>query len=301
MKKIISLFTIIILITVLTACSGSGSADKKITVGAKSFTEQFLLAKMTALMLEDNGFEVDEKSNMGSSALRKALENKQVDLTWDYTGTGLVTYLGQDPIAEKQKAYETLKQIDEEENGIVWTNLADANNTYTIMMRKEQSEELGITSISDLADYMNNSGDFRFATDAEFANRPDGLPGVEETYQFEFPDENVKEMSIGLYYDALKNEEVETAVGFATDARIQAFDLVNLEDDKSFFPSYNAAIAMTDETYEKYPEIEEIFKPLSDMLDGETLMDLNYQVDIEEKSVDEVAENFLVENGLLDE
>ncbi|MFD2044838.1 glycine betaine ABC transporter substrate-binding protein [Ornithinibacillus salinisoli] len=300
MKKLLLIVTTVILAVTLAAC---GDSDKKeITVGAKNFTEQFLLAKMTTLILEENGFEVDEKSNMGSSALRQALENEQVDLTWDYTGTGLVTYLGQDPIAEKQVAYEKVNEIDQADNGIYWTNLSEANNTYTIMMRQDHADELGITSISDLADYMNNNGNpFSFATDAEFANRPDGLPGVEETYGFEFTDENVKEMSIGLNYDALRDEEVETSVGFATDARIDAFNFVNLEDDMQFFPSYNAAIAMTEETYETYPEIEEIMQPLAETLTDESLRELNYLVDIEENSVDDVARDFLVENGLLEE
>lgn len=292
------LLSTVLLLAVLSAC-GNGS-DKEITVGAKNYTEQFLLAKMTTLILEENGYTVDEKSNLGSSALRKALENKQVDITWDYTGTGLVTYLGKDPIADMQEAYETVKKIDKEENGIIWTDLADANNTYTVIMRQKQADELGIKSISDLAAYMNeNDNPLTFATDAEFGNRKDGLPGIEETYGFEFPDENVKEMAIGLNYDALKNEEVDVSYGFSTDGRIKAFNFVNLEDDKGFFPAYNAAVAMTEETYENHPELEEILKPLADSLTDEKLRDLNYQVDINEKSVDEVAENYLTENGLL--
>lgn len=299
MKKMILLLSALLLLTVMSAC-GNGS-DKEITVGAKNFTEQFLFAKMTTLILEENGFQVDEKSNMGSSALRKALENKQVDLTWDYTGTGLVTYLGEDPIADKQEAFETVAKIDKEENGIIWKNVADANNTYTLIMRQEQADELGIESISDLANYMNENGNpLTMATDAEFGNRKDGLPGVQETYGFEFPPENVKQMAIGLNYDALKNKEVDVSVGFATDARIKAFNFVNLEDDKGFFPAYNSAVAMTEETYEKYPEIEELLKPLAESLDDEALRELNYEVDINEKSVTDVAENYLKENGLLE-
>lgn len=299
MKKITLLLSTVLLLAVLSACGDS--SDKEVTVGAKNYTEQFLLAKMTTLILKDNGYKVEEKSNMGSSALRKALENKQVDITWDYTGTGLVTYLGKDPIADKKKAFETVAKTDKEENGIIWTDLADANNTYTVMMRQEHADELGIKSISDLAAYMNeNDSPLKFATDAEFGNRKDGLPGIEETYGFEFQDKNVKEMAIGLNYDALKNEEVEASVGFGTDARIKAFNFVNLEDDKNFFPAYNAAVAMTEETYEEYPEIEEILKPLSESLSGEVLRELNYQVDINEKSVDEVAKNYLKENELLE-
>lgn len=301
-KRIIGLFTVLITVIVLAACGGgSGDEDKNITIGAKNFTEQFLLAKMGALILEDNGFNVDEKSNLGSTALRKALENKQVDMTFDYTGTGLVTYMGEDPVADKQEAFETVKELDMERNDLYWTNLSDINNTYTIMMTQKKADELGIESLSDLADYVNNNpGDLTFGTDAEFGNRPDGLPGVQETYGFEFGDDNIAEMSYGLQYEALYNGEVDVAMGFETDSRIREYELVNLEDPESFFPSYNGAVSMTAETHDQYPEIEEQLQPLMEQLDSEVMRDLNYKVDVEEKSVDEVAQTYLEENGFLE-
>ncbi|RKQ27929.1 glycine betaine ABC transporter substrate-binding protein [Oceanobacillus halophilus] len=297
MKKLHVIITLLITITVLAACGGGN--DKQITVGAKNFTEQYLLAKMTTYMLEEEGFDVKETTDLGSTALRQALENKQVDITWDYVGTGLVTYLGEDPMTDPQAAFDKLNEIDQADNEIVWTNLNEVDNTYTLMMRAADAEELGITSISDLADYVNsNPGELTMASDAEFSNREDGLPGVYETYGFEF--ENVTDMETGLNYNALRDEEADVSVGFATDARIDAFDFINLEDNQSFFPSYNAAAAMTTETYEEYPELEEILSPLSDLLTSEVMRDLNYQVDIEEKSVDDVAKEFLVENGLIE-
>ncbi|WP_244199357.1 glycine betaine ABC transporter substrate-binding protein [Halobacillus trueperi] len=297
MKKLWIVMTALILSAfVLTACGGN---EKKVTVGAKNFTEQFLLAQMSTIMLEDNGYTVEEKSNLGSSALRQALTNGQVDVSWDYTGTGLVTYLGEEPIADKQEAFETVKKMDMERNDVYWTNLSDVNNTYTLVMQQDQAEELGIQSISDLATYINeNPGELKFGTDAEFAEREDGLPGVEELYGFEFGDENVSEMTYGLQYDAIANDEVDVAVGFSTDSRIEELDLMNLEDDQSFFPSYNAALVMTNETHENKSEIEEILAPLTE-LDSETMRKLNYQVDVEERSVREVAETFLSENGYL--
>ncbi|WP_085992250.1 glycine betaine ABC transporter substrate-binding protein [Oceanobacillus senegalensis] len=297
MKKLQLLITLLITVAVLAACGGGN--DKQITVGAKNFTEQYLLAKMTTYMLEEEGFDVEETTDLGSTALRQALENKQVDITWDYVGTGLVTYLGEDPMTDPQAAFEKLNEMDQAENDIVWTNLNEVDNTYTLMMRASDADELGITSISDLADYVNNNpGELTMASDAEFTNREDGLPGVYETYGFTF--ENVIDMETGLNYNALRDNEVDVSVGFATDARIDAYDFINLEDDKSFFPSYNAAVAMTTDTYEKYPEIEEILAPLSDLLTSEIMRDLNYQVDIEEKSVNKVAKEFLVENGLIE-
>jgi osmoprotectant transport system substrate-binding protein len=299
LRKFILLLTTLSLALILSACGGN---EKEITIGSKSFTEQYLFAKMSALVLEQEGFEINETTDLGSTALRQALENNQVDLTWDYVGTGLVTYLGEDPMTDPQEAYEYLNEIDQAENDIVWTNLNEVDNTYTLMMRESHADELGIESLSDLADYINeNPGELSMATNAEFSNRDDGLPGVEETYGFEFGASNVHEMETGLTYNALRDEEVDVAVGFATDGRIDAFELINLEDDQSFFPSYNAAVAMTTELYEAHPEIEEILTPLSDILTSEAMRGLNYEVDIQDRSVDEVAREFLVDNGLLEE
>lgn len=298
-KKLLMLITILSVVIMLAACGGSN--DKQVTVGAKNFTEQFVLAKMIAIMLEDNGYQVKEKSNLGSTALRQALENKQVDLTFDYTGTGLVTYMNEEPIADKDEAFEKVNELDQERNDIYWTNLSDVDNTYTIMMMEEDAQELGIKTISDLAEYINeNPGELSFGTDAEFGNRPDGLPGLEEVYGFEFGNDQIYEMSYGLQYEALYNGEVTVAMGFETDSRIREYNLVNLEDTESFFPSYNGAVAMTKDTYEDKSDIVEILQPLTDSLNSDIMRELNYEVDVEEKSVEEVAQQYLEENGFLD-
>ncbi|PRO64641.1 glycine/betaine ABC transporter substrate-binding protein [Alkalicoccus urumqiensis] len=282
----------------LGACGGGD--EKEVTVGAKNFTEQFILAKMTEIMLEENDFTVDMVDNMGSTALRQALESGEVEVTWDYTGTGLITYNGEEPIAVKEEAYEAIQEIDGEQ-GLTWTNISDIDNTYTLMMRQQDGEEMGISTISDLAEHVNeNPEEMTFATDAEFGNRDDGLPGVEETYGFEFGSSQVSEMSYGLNYEAINNEEVNVAMGHATDSRIEEYDLFNLEDDQQFFPSYHAAMSMSTEVHEEYPEIEEIMAPLAEELDTETMMGLNYQVDIEDENVDDVARTYLEENGFIE-
>ncbi|GAB3792251.1 ABC transporter substrate-binding protein [Virgibacillus kimchii] len=302
-KRIQVLLTLLLMAAFLAACGDSDGdgENKEITFGAKNFTEQFLLAQMGTIILEENGYDVEERSNLGSTALRQALENEQVDITFDYSGTGLVTYMGEDPIADKEEAFETVNELDQERNGIYWTNLMEVNNTYTIAMKQEVADELGIVSIADLADYVNeNPGELRFGTDAEFGNRADGLPGLEETYDFAFGSDNISEMSYGLQYDALENDEVDVAMGFETDSRIRELNLVNLEDSEEFFPSYNAALAMTEDTYENHPEIQELLQPLTEELDSEIMRELNYQVDIEERSVNDVAREYLEENGLLE-
>src|SRR5699024_1957402 len=117
---------------------------------------------------------------------------------------------------------------------------APLDNTYTLMMRREHAEELGIVSMSDLADYVNeNPGELTTAIDHEFSIRPDGYPGIQEQYGFEQPENEISIMDLGIMYKTLQEGQVDIAMGFATDGRITAFDLVNLEDDQNFFPVYN--------------------------------------------------------------
>lgn len=305
MKKILSFAVILtLMLSLLSACSSeedssASTSDKKLVVGAKNFTEQFVLSKILSIYLKENGYEVEEKSNMASQVVRQALENKQVDLYWEYTGTSLVTYNKLDPISDSVKAYEKVKEVDKE-NGIVWLEPSSVNNTYTLMMKEDQVKELGIKSISNLADYLKDD-ELTLGTDAEFATRPDGIKGVEKEYGFAFGSANIKKMDVGLFYQALRDGQVDVATGFATDSRIKAFNLVNLEDDKQFFPAYNAAITIHEESLEKYPELEELLKPLAEKLTTESMTDLNYQVDIEEKSETEVARKWLTDNGLVEE
>lgn len=295
-------FILVFLFVFLSGCSIWGGGSKSITIGGKNFTEQYLLTQMTYYLLEEEGFQVKMMENLGSTLLRVALENGQVTLAWDYTGTILVSHLGQEPISDPDEAYEELKRIDKE-NGIDWVNPSAVNNTYALVMKRELAEELELETMSDLADYINeNPDELRLGTDAEFSKRPsDGLPGVEEEYGFSFGIENVVLMEPGLVYGALESGDLEVAVAYETNSQIQAFDLFILEDDKSFFPPYHAALAIDEKLFAEYPEIETILAPLAESLDSEVMRELNYLVDFDRQSVPLVAHNYLVENGLLEE
>ena len=301
MVNSLKLIPLLIITMILSACSGIGFTGKEVTVGGKNFTEQYILSEMTAFLLAEEGFKVNQMNNLGSSVVRSALENGQVDLMWEYTGTALLTYMGEESIADPEEAFQKVKEIDSE-NGIHWMNMSEVNNTYALVMRREQAEELGIESISDLAAYVNETpGELTMAADAEFANRSDGLPGVEETYGFEFGSGQVNQMDLGLTQRALNNEQVNVSMAFETDATIKSYDLVVLEDDELFFPPYRKAVTINQEVFEEYPEIEEITARLAENLDSDIMRELNYQVDIEGQSVSVVAYDWLVENGFLEE
>ena len=305
MKRIVLLTVALLLVgsLVLTA-----SCDQKgvlaITVGSKEFTEQLILGQMMILLLEDAGWTVtDQTGLMGTMIAREALEGGDIDVYMEYTGTGLLLHLGhEDPITDPTLCYLTVFQEDLMENGIVWLDPSLFNNTYTLMMRSDDAAALGIDSISDLAAYVNaNPGELTFASGAEFQGRPDGLPGVEATYGFEFGDNNVIQMLDGLVYMALYNEEVEVGMGFATDGRIAAYDLVNLEDDLQFFPVYNVSPTLLYSFVEAHPDVVDVLNQIAPLLDSETMQQLNYEVDGEYREPVDVAHDWLVDVGLLEE
>jgi osmoprotectant transport system substrate-binding protein len=279
--------------------TGFGAAEAQtIVVGGKNFTEQQLLSSMTAQLLEANGFNVDNRAGMGSAVVRQAMENGQVDVYWEYTGTSLITYNGIEEKLGPQETYDRVKELDAEK-GIVWLEPSDANNTYALAMRRDQAEELGISTLSQLAERINTQNDLTLASNAEWYARPDGLRPLQEHYGFQLSRSDVKRMDSGLVYEALKNGDVEVGLVFATDGRIPAFNFATLEDDKGYFPAYALAPVVRDEVLENHPEIGELMNALSAQLDDATMARLNARVDVDRVSIENVAAEFLTESGLL--
>ncbi len=301
MKKMALVLSVILVLSA--ALIGCGSSEKDvIKVGSKDYTEQLILGQITILALEEAGFEVEDKTNVaGSDKVRSALIGGDLDVYWEYTGTAWLMHLQNDEaITDSAEAYRLVKEADDA-NGLVWLNYAPFNNTYTIMMRRADSEALGVASISDLAAYMNeNPGEFIFGVDHEFTARPDGLPALEEVYGFKVEGESLAVMDAGILYKSLLEEQVDTGMGFSTDGRIAAYDFVNLVDDKDFFPVYNPAAVLRKETIEANPEIVDILNEIASKLDNDTMIEMNYLVDIEEMEPKAVAEDWLREQGIIE-
>ncbi|WP_136068058.1 glycine betaine ABC transporter substrate-binding protein [Modicisalibacter radicis] len=282
----------------LTTGMATAQADE-IVVGGKNFTEQQLLSSMTTQYLEGLGYDVTKRAGMGSAILRQAQENGQIDLYWEYTGTSLINY--NDESAEGLTAEETYAKVKEldAEKSLVWLEPSDANNTYALAMRESDANERGIASISDLAAAINEGEALTFASNAEFYAREDGLRPLQQAYDFRFGRENVKRMDSGLTYPALRDEQVDVALVFATDGRIPAFGFTVLEDDKNYFPAYSLTPVAREETLEANPELAEQMNALSGMLDAETMASLNARVDVDKESIENVAQDFLEQNDLL--
>jgi osmoprotectant transport system substrate-binding protein len=273
-------------------------AAKDVVVGSKNFTEQYLLAEMTAQLLETHGFDVEKITGLGSVILRQAQESGQVDVYWEYTGTSLITFNKIEERLSPQVTYDTVKELDSEK-GLVWLNRSNANNTHAFAMNADVAAKANLKSLSDLGNAMQDGTKFVLACGPEFIERPDGLRPMEETYGFEFTRPEIKRMDPGLVYQALKERLVDIGLVYSTDGRIPAFGFVLLDDDKHYFPAYALTPVVREETLKAYPELEQLLNELSSKLNDENMAQLNGEVDVNRRTVEDVAKTFLQQQGLI--
>lgn len=292
----------------LTGCGGDASggegplAGTSFVVGAKDFSEQDILAAMTAQLLEAHGADAEPKRITGSVNTRKAFESGELDLYWEYTGTGWITYLGHTkPISDPAEQYQAVKKEDAAKNGIAWLDPADFNNTYALAVRSEFAKEQGLTSLSDLAELAkSDSSAVTICAESEFAARDDGLSGLLKTYDIDVPRQQIKTLDTGVIYaETDKGTTCNVGEVFTTDGRIANLGLTVLDDDRKFFPVYQGAPTVQQQTLDQHPQIAEILAPLSERLDTETMQKLNAQVDVDGLDAEDVAEQWLQEEGLL--
>lgn len=277
---------------------GSPAHAKTIVVGGKNFTEQQLMAEMTAQLLRAHGMDVDKRAGMGSSVLRQAQENGQVDVYWEYTGTSLITYNKINDRMSPEQTYDKVKELDAKK-GLVWLTPSRANNTYGLAMNRDEAQKRGIVTISDLSKAVKGGEKLTLACNAEFAERPDGLKPLQETYGFEFGRANLKRMDTGLTYQALQQKQVNVALVFATDGRIPAFNFVVLKDDKGFFPSYALTPVVRKDALDAAPKLADLLNGLAAKLDDDTMAKLNASIDVDKKTIEDVAASFLKDQKLI--
>jgi osmoprotectant transport system substrate-binding protein len=281
--------------------AGCTPPEQTIRVGSKEYTEQLILGQITLLALQNAGYAVEDKTGVaGSNKVRTALLTKEIDVYWEYTGTGWLSHLQHDkPLTQSQECYESVRNEDRK-NGIEWLPYAPFNNTYTVMMRKQQADALGINTLSQLGALLASKPEqLSFAVDHEFTARSDGLPGLEAAYGFTMKEDKTIVMDNAIIYKALKESQADIGMGFSTDGRIQAFGLVNIEDDKAFFPAYNPSPNLRTEFADKNPKIVDLLTRIAAKLDNASIMKMNYLVDIEQKIPRDVAQSWMKEQGLL--
>lgn len=296
MKKILLTLVLMVMMTaVLTSCGGG---EKTVTVASKDFTEQFILGEMYALMLEEAGFTVERKLNLGGTPVaQQALLDGEIDIYPEYTGTGLLTVLKLDVMSDPQAVFDTVQAEYEEQFSLAWLDPAPMNNTQALAMTKDRAAELGITTFSDM---VANADQLVLIGPPEFAEREDGIPGLKRVYgDFEFSD--FLTVDPGLRYQSLLNGEADVVVAFGTDGELAAYDLLSLEDDKGLYPPYQVAPVVRQEVLDDNPDIEEVLNSLAPLLTDATMQRLNNEVSGNGREPADVAHEFLVEEGLIEE
>jgi osmoprotectant transport system substrate-binding protein len=297
-KTFLILFTLFLMTgLLLTACGGGGDGTA-IRIGSKEFTEQHLLGNMYEMLLDDAGFDATYTAMGGTAENHTALEEGEIDLYPEYTGTALLTQLEMeyDPSMSADDVYQTVKAAYEEQYDLTLLEPTSFNNTYCLTMPEDRAQELGIGTVSDLS---QNAEGLTFGTTQEFIDRADGLPGLREVYGgFNF--DEVVGLDPGLLYTGIDSGDIDVTTCFGTDGQIAAYDLVVLEDDAGFWPPYPAAPVVRTDVLEENPEIADVLNELSSRLDGETMRRLNWEVAGNQREADEVAREFLVEEGLLE-
>jgi osmoprotectant transport system substrate-binding protein len=288
------------LMLLLAACGGSSGAGDNtasggtITIGSKNFTENILLAHMIADIIEDKtDLSVVRKVNLGGSNVAwGALKNNEIQLYPDYTGTIVANYYQQDTGTSEETLAKTKELV--EKDGLEFLAPFGFNNTYTLAVTKETAEKYNLKTFSDLAKV---SQDLVLGVEFEFLDRDDGYPGIQKLYGMNFKD--AKGMDHGIMYRSISEGETDVTNAYSTDAQIEAHNLVILEDDKQFFPPYDAGTVIRKDTLDQYPELKEVLNQLGNLISEEDMQKLNGQVDIEGLKEEDVARDFLIDKGLI--
>jgi osmoprotectant transport system substrate-binding protein len=269
-----------------------------ITIGSKDFTEEFIVAEMYAQVLENAGFKVNRKLNLGGTPVAQAAIVKgDIDLYPEYTSTGLLTVLKAQPIQDPNQIYQTVKSGYEKQFKLTWLTPSPFNDTQALAMTQAGADKYGIKTFSDLS---QKASQLVLGGPAEFLSREDGLPGLQKAYGgFKFKD--TKQLGTGsLRYQALLSGQIDVVVAFSTDGEINGDKLALLQDDKTFYPIYNVAPVVRMDTLAKYPQIATVLNKLAPYLTTPIMSGLNWEVDgPDKKEPAAVAKAFLQQNGLL--
>ncbi|MBI5812250.1 ABC transporter substrate-binding protein [Allomeiothermus silvanus] len=277
-----------------------------ITIGSKIDTEGAVLCQMTKLVLEANGFRVNDRCSFGPTAVvRKALISGEIDLYPEYTGTAVTQFFPGEKIDARNaaQAYAKAKQLDAK-NGIVWLAAAPANNTWAIAVPKALADKEKLKTIADFARYVNAGKPVKLAASQEFVDREDALKAFEKVYGFKLKPEQLLILPGGNTTQteqaaARGTSGVNAAMAYGTDGGIAALGLVALTDPQGAVAVYQPALTVRKAVADKYPEIARLMNPVFAALNEATLSSLNAQVAVNGKNPADVARDYLKNKGLL--
>ncbi len=283
---------------ILSAMQGSPRGSQEtLRIGAKNFSESEVLGEMIAQLIEaKTDLRVERRFGFGGTMIvHKALVESEIDLYVEYTGTALTTILGAKTITDPERVLQYVRDVYAKRFHLIWLAPFKINNTYALCVTASQARARGWATISDL---VADAGNLRAGFTPEFSHRPDGYPGLRKAYDLNFV--QVFDLDAALMYGAVAKGEVDVISAYATDGRIDAYNLLLLKDDLHAFPPYNAAPVVREAVLKEHPELPAILAPLTNLLDDKPMRALNWQVDGEKKSPHAVARAFLQSKELLD-
>ena len=290
--RVLSIGVLISSVGLLAACGNSS----QIVIGSKNFTEQVILGELLAQAVERQAhLSVDRRLNLGGTLIcHESIVSGQIDMYVEYTGTGLTAILKQPVVNDPKKVYETVSAAYLNQFKVRWAEPLGFNNTFVIVVRPDDAAKLNLKTISDAVPH---SRQWTAGFGYEFMEREDGFPGLAKLYGLSFA-RAPRVMDLGLTYKALASGEVDVIAGDSTNGLIDALKLFPLEDDKHYFPPYDAVPLVRQETLDRHPEIGKVLAALGGRISEPEIRRMNLAVDGEKRSVPDVVREFLESKGL---
>lgn len=287
MKRLVSALVLAAAVVALCSCQ-RGSAP--VRIGSKNFSEQIVLAEIVAQALEGKGLKVDRKFNLGGTFVcHKALVAGDLDLYPEYTGTAYTAILEKKPVSDPAAVRADVAQEYKKRWDVVWSPPLGFENTFALIVRGEDARAWGVRTISDLK---ARAAEIRPGFGYEFLEREDGYKGLTRAYGFEFG-KRPAQMDLGLLYPALQNRQVDLIAGNSTDGLIAALNAVVLEDDRHYFPPYEAAFVVRGRVWRERLAVHQVLESLGGKISAETMRKLNAQLDRDKRRPEDVAKEFL--------
>jgi glycine betaine/choline ABC-type transport system substrate-binding protein len=272
-----------------------GETSGRIAVGSKDFTEQVILGEILGQAIEGKtGSQVVRRFDLGGNLAHDALIAGEIDVYIEYTGTGLLAILKSKPLKDPGAVYRYVKDEYAKRFNLEWTEPLGFNNTFAILVRGEDAKKLGLKTVSDA---VKVSAQWRAGFGQDFMSRADGYPGFAQTYGVHF--QEIREMDLSLTYRALAEKQIDLIAGNSTDGLISRYGLVQLDDDKNYFPPYDAVPVVRQAALEKHPKLRGLLKELGGILSVEEMRKLNYAVDGEKRQAKDVAREFLIQKKFI--
>jgi osmoprotectant transport system substrate-binding protein len=274
-------------VIVLTSCS---SSEKKIVIGSKNFTEQLILAELMAQHIEaTTDLKVERKLNLGGTFVcHQGLLSGQLDLYPEYTGTAYGAILKLPSLKNAKQVYEKTQAVYQKQFKLTWTEPLGFNNTFAMVIRGEDARQLKLKTLSEAVKY---TPQWQAGFGYEFAERADGFPGLAKIYGLKFS-KSPRTMDLGLIYRSLTAKQVDIVAGNSTDGALSRLDLAILKDDKNYFPPYEVAPVVRQQTLQKYPELQKALTSLGGKISEAQMQKLNDQVDSQHQDIKQVVQAF---------